>query len=45
MLGSILFDEVTEVATASAQTVPKDIRTLFSKQNPKPKCTNVIIDE
>ena len=24
MLGSILFDEVTEVATASAPTVPKD---------------------
>ena len=41
MLGSILFDEVTEVATASAPTVPKDIRTLFSKQ----KCTNVINDE
>ena len=41
MLGSILF-----VATASATTVPKDIRTLFSKQNPKPKYTNnVIIDE
>ena len=45
ILGSILFDEVTEVATASAPTVPKDIRTLFSKQIQKPKCTNVIIDE
>ena len=44
MLGSILFDEVTEVATASAPTEPKD-RTLFSTQNQKPKCTNVIIDE
>ena len=39
MLGSILFDEVTEVATASATTVSKDIRTLFSNQ--KQKCTNV----
>ena len=45
MLGSILCDEVTEVATASPLTIPKDIRTLFSKQNQNPKCTNVIIDE
>ena len=57
ILGSILFDEISEV-TASAPTVPKiakkksksharneDIRTLFSKQNQKPKCTNVIIEE